>query len=424
MNISSVLIKNALVIDPNGPHHRQQVDVYLEEGVIKDIGKGLDKKAEHTVERSNLHISPGWFDLRANFRDPGHEHKEDLESGTAAAAKGGFTGVALSPETEPVIDSKADIDYLLRKTGQSPVNLFPMGAITKGLNGGEISEMYDMYQSGAVAFAHGERPFENTQVMKLALQYAREFAPPLHLVPFDAALTEGGQMHEGLVSTRLGLKGLPAVAEKLAASKIMQLALYAETKVHLAGVSSAEIMEVIHRDQFRNFLSCDVNLANLIFTDKDLEAYDTNLKNQIPIRSSHDREALLHAIRSGLITAVASNHQPQAIEDKRCEFDLAAFGTATLEIFFGALRQATLNTLPLDLLIELISKGPREILGLPQPRIATGEEAEITLFDPDQKWIFKSAFKESKAANYPFREKELQGKALGIINNGMMLITQ
>ncbi|MGB0177093.1 MAG: dihydroorotase, partial [Owenweeksia sp.] len=297
MNANRILIRKARIIDPTSEHHNKVLDICIEDDTLKEIGTDLEVDDAEVFEAENLHVSPGWFDLRAHFWDPGHEEKEDIESGINAAIFGGFTGVALSPDTNPPIDSKADIEYVYKKAEEFPVGVYPYGSITKEQKGEELSEMYDMYQAGAVGFSQGKNPVSNSALLKLALQYHRSFAPPLHLMSLDRDLARGGQMHEGEKSIYLGLKGIPALAEEVNVQRDLHLAQYAETPVHFMGISAESTLAIL--DQARKegkAFTADVAAGNLFFTDEDLETYDTRLKVMPPFRSKEDQKALINAV--------------------------------------------------------------------------------------------------------------------------------
>lgn len=415
-----ILIKKARIVDHRSEHHLMEKDLLLTGGRIKAIEDAIQAQSKDLVfERANLHVSPGWFDLRANFRDPGHEDKEDLRSGALAALRGGFTGVALSPATEPVLDTKADLEYIYRKSESSPVRLYPYGAFTKGLKGEELSEMYDMHQAGAVAFSDGGRSLSNSAVLRLALQYARNFAPPLHLRPADRSLGDLGVMHEGVQSTWLGLRGNPSLTETLGLSRDLLLAEYAETTVHFTGISAAESLDLIRKNADR--CTADINAVNLLFSDEDLAGYNTHLKLCPPLRTKADQLALIEALKDGTIKIICSDHQPQAIEDKQCEFDLAAYGAASLEGFFGALWARLHSELSLANFLPMISEYPRSILGLQTPKIETGARAEMTLFDPDKEWTLEKKEVESKGANQVLLGRKLRGRPLGIVQDETLI---
>ncbi len=422
MEQNKILIKKVKVIDPLSSYNGKTVDILIEEDIITSIKSLIEDKDAQIFTAENLCVSPGWFDLRANFCDPGFEEKESIESGANAAIFGGFTGLALSPETQPRIDSKSIVEYVYKKAEDLPVNIYPMGAFSKNLNGEELSEMYDMFQAGAIAFGHGKTCPDNLSILKLALQYQKDFAGPLHIAPVDSGLAKGGQMHEGEVSTYLGLKGIPSLAEEISTQNILHLAEYAETSVHLAGISSKETLALLKTAQANGQeYTADVSLANLCFNDKHLESYDSNYKLMPPLRGEEDRLALIEALNKGLIHAIASDHYPENVENKMCEFDHSAFGMISLETFIGALGKALDGKVSWDKIIELIALNPRRILGLEIPTIEEGNAAELTFFDPEKEWIFNKKDIQSKSTNTPFIGKQLKGKALGIFNEGLMV---
>lgn len=422
MDSGKILIKQAKIIDPNSSHNLQVKDILIENDVVIEITDSINTDDAQVVEHPNLHISPGWFDLRANFCDPGHEEREDIESGIHAAIFGGFTGVAVSPETSPAIDSKAAIEYVYQRAEEFPVNVLPYGSLSKGLEGEELSEMYDMYQSGAVAFSHGKKPVANAALVKLALLYGKEFAPPIHVFSMDESLAFKGQMHEGEVSTYLGLKGIPALAEEVTLLRDLHLAEYAENAIHLMAISSENGVSLLRNaHSLGKAFTADVALANLIFTDEALDTYDSNLKVSPPIRGKKDREALIQALNEEIIQVITSDHTPVDVEFKKCEFDQADFGMIALESFFGALGNLREDGLSLEQMIKCIAINPRKVLGMDAPSIEENSWGEFTLFDPDQKWTFGKEHIQSKSRNTPFIGKELTGKPLGIINNNILV---
>jgi dihydroorotase len=419
----TILLKKVTIIDSGSTHHLKTRDVLIEDGHVKTIAEKIDTKADYCVEEEDLHLSPGWFDLRVNFRDPGNGDAEDFNSGAAAAIAGGFTAVGLAPNTEPIIDRKADIENVYHAAEELPLHVYPFAAFTQGLAGKELSEMFDLFEAGAVGFSHGITALENTALLKLALQYGREFAPPLHLLTFDENLRQNGVMHEGNKSTWLGLKGIPAVAEELGILQALHLAQYAQTGVHLQGISARSTVALLQEAKAKNKLfTADVNLANLVFTDEDLSDYNTNLKVYPPLREKEDQDALIDALRDGIITVITSNHEPHAIEAKRCEFDLAEFGAAGLETFFGALWQRLSGEIELSQVIDCIARNPRSLLGLDVPSVTEGSYAEFTLFKPNASYTVESSALESKGSNNPYLNKNLKGKVVGTIVKGTLVL--
>lgn len=422
MEQNKILIKQAKIIDPLSSHKGDRVDILIKDDIIQKIAANIEDPEARSFSSENLCVSPGWFDLRANFCDPGFEEKEDIESGVNAAIFGGFTGVAISPDTKPTLDSKALVEYIYKKAEGLPINVYPYGALTKKLEGKELSEMYDMFEAGAIAFSHGKTSPDNLAVIKVALQYQKNFAPPLHLFAMNESLMSGGQMHEGEKSTYLGLKGIPAMAEEIGLHNALHLAEYAETPIHFNGISTSSGINILEQAQKDGkAYSADVALANVFFTDEDLETYDTRYKVMPPLRTKSDRDSIIKALKDDVIHAIASDHYPENIENKMCEFDHAAFGIISLESFVGAVGKALSDELGWERIIELIAINPRRILGLQIPTIEEGNMAELSFFNPEKEWTFSKKDIQSKSTNSPFIGKTLKGKALGIFNEGVMV---
>ncbi|PTM04621.1 MAG: dihydroorotase [Bacteroidetes bacterium] len=419
-NSAQILIKNARLVEPLSEFHLQQVDLLLTNGKLEQIAPSISIDNIETFSADNLHVSLGWMDLRANFSDPGMEDREDLESGALAAWQGGFTSVGLSPQTEPVADTKASIHYINRANQNSPVNLLPYGAFSRGTKGEELSEIYDMHKAGALAFSNGKHSVSNSALMKLALLYNRDLKRPLQVQSFDANLRADGQMHEGSKSTWLGLKGLPEISETITQARDIHLAEYCEAALHFNGISCRQSVALLREAQAKSLaISGDVNLMNLLFTDEDLETYDSRLKVFPPLREMRDKSNLVQALKDGVLKGIASNHEPRTIEEKRCEFDMASFGTATLEGFFGALNAALETEMTLSDIIYQISRAPREITHYQtNMAVKAGEEVELTFFNPALEWSWSDLKPYSKAANYPFDLIPLKGKALATYVKG------
>ena len=420
MNQANYLLKNVRILDPSSPHHQEVLDVLLKEGKIATLGSNLQAEGAQLKEGKNLHLSPGWVELRANFNDPGNEDRETLQSGAAAAQWGGFTAVALSPQTDPVVDTKSAVEYLRSHSRNSPVEFLPIAAFSKGLKGEELSEMYDMREAGALAFSHGTKAVSNAALMRLALLYHRELPRALQVLSYDTAMTAGGQMHEGSKSTWLGLKGIPELAESLTMARDISLAEYTGSAIHFQGVSSKMGVDLIRQAQAKGLkVSGDVNLFNLVWTDEALDQYDSNLKLYPPLRSEEDRQALITALKDGTLKGIASDHRPRTIEEKRCEFDLAQFGAASLEASFALLNTELGTELGLEKIVRCLSRENREVINYQSDSsIAEGSAMDLTLFDPEMEWNWKDHRKRSKAANYPFADYTFKGKALATYQKG------
>lgn len=415
-----ILIKSAKVTDPHSPFNGKTVSLFIENGIIRKIVSGKTVPPDGTIELDikGLHISPGFFDLWANFRDPGQEFKEDLQSGCAAAAAGGFTGVALSPGTQPAIQSKADIEYVRKKSSSYLVELFPYGAISKNLEGKELTEMYDQHMAGAVAFSDDKHSVDDAGLLLRALLYARNFNGLLAPFCQDNNIALNGQMNEGKVSTSLGLKGIPAVAEEVMVQRNIFLCEYTGGKLHIPFVSTAGSVELIRRAKKKGLkITASVNAHHLALDDSALEDFDSNYKVLPPLRDKKDVLALKKGLADGTIDAICSDHRPEDIENKNVEFDYAAFGMSSIEITFSL--ALTYGKLSLPELIKKIAINPRHILGLPIPKIKIGEKANFTLFVPDQTWTVQGKDLRSRSANNPFIGKKLKGRIMGVFHKGL-----
>lgn len=423
----SLLLKNARIIDPNSPHNGKTTDVLIENGVIRAIKAGIKtEKGIRAIESPNLHVSPGWFDMQANFRDPGFEHKEDLASGMSAAAAGGFTGVAVMPSTHPPVHTKAEVEYIINKTSgiSSPVQVHPIGAISHNLEGKDISEMYDMHLSGAVAFSDDKKPVTNSGLLMRALLYAKNFNGLVIAHCDDKSISQDGKMNEGVTSTRLGLKGIPSLAEELMVARNIYLAEYTGTRIHFANISSARSVELIREAKAKGLeITASVNAHHLALDETLLEDFDTNYKVAPPLRTKADVDTLRKAVSDGTIDAIASDHTPEDVESKVVEFDHAAFGILGLETAY-ALVNTHKGKLRTEVLVNRLAVRPREILNLPVPTIAEGEKANITFFDPDMEWTLEAQHLRSKSRNTPFLGTRFKGKVLGVYNRKQAVINK
>ncbi len=427
----NILIKHARVVDPHSPFNGQAVDIFIENGIIKQIGKKISAKADQLIEADGLCVSPGWVDMFANFADPGYEFKETLESGSMAAASGGFTDVLVIPNTNPVVDNKSQVEYIVQKSlsaGQAgkslPVNIHPIGAVTKATDGKELAEMYDMKASGAVAFGDGLNCIQSAGLLVKALQYVKAFDGLIIQMPDDKSINPHGLMHEGVISTRIGLPGKPSMAEELIVARDIKLARYAESKIHFTGVASKKSLEYIQRGKESGIgISCSVTPYHLFFCDEDLKDYDANLKVNPPLRTASDREALKDAVGNGKIDCIATHHLPHEKDSKDTEFEYAKNGMISLETAYGVLKTC-LPDLPEERWVELLSINPRKITGLKSIAINENEMASLTLFNPNQEWVYVEKNIRSKSKNSPFIGKKLKGKVIGIINKDKVFLNR
>ena len=416
-----VLIQQAHIIDPASPFNGSQQDIFIDSGVIKQIGSSITEKADHILSAKGLHVSPGWVDIFASFADPGYEFKETLQSGSAAAAAGGFTDVFVVPNTKPVTDTKSQVEYLRRPTGL-PVTIHPLGAISRNTEGRDLAEMYDMRNSGAVGFSDGINPVQSAGLLLKALQYVKAFDGVIIQIPDDKSIGASGLMHEGIISTRLGLAGKPLMAEELLVARDIKLARYAESKIHFTGITSPKSLDYIKRAKNAGLnVTCSVTPYHLYFTDSDLQDYDTNLKVYPPIRSAIERKALQEAIIDGTIDCIATHHMPHEYDSKIVEFEYAKNGMTGLETCYGVLK-TILPQVSESRWVELLSLNARAIFGLPRPLVKEQESVCLTIFSPEQPTDFKVSTSRSKSKNSPFSGKELMGKALGIIQRDNLFL--
>ncbi len=411
-----ILIQQVHITDTQSPHNGTVTDILIDNGRITQIGDGISEKADTTVSGNGLHASPGWVDIFSHFCDPGFEYKETLETGSMAAAAGGFTDVFVIPNTQPPIDTKSQVEYIRQKSMALPVTVRPIGAITKNLAGSELAEMYDMQNSGAVAFSDGIIPVQSAGLLLKALQYVKAFNGVIIQIPDDKSVGANGLINEGIVSTRLGLPGKPMMAEELIIARDIKLARYAESKIHFTGVSSPKSMDYIRRAKDSGLaVTCSVTPYHLFFNDGDLLNYDTNLKVYPPLRTQDAIVQMKEYLLDGTIDCLASHHLPHEYDSKVLEFEYAKYGMTGLETAFGAIATA-IPSISNERITELFSSRARTIFGLPHPVIRSGETCCITLFNPRAEWTVARSDLRSRSQNTPFLGKKLVGKVIGIIN--------
>lgn len=413
-----LLLKNVRIVGEK--QDKLPKDILIRDGVIEAIGENLPAEKGATVWASaNACVSPGWFDVGIQAGDPGYEHREDLHTAARAAAAGGFTSVACFPNTHPAIHSKSEVLYVKNKTEREPVTFHPIGAVSVACEGKDLAELFDMRSAGAIAFGDGRRAVQDAGLLLRAMQYAKAFDGLIMNEPHHKSIAAGGQMHEGVVSTSLGLKGIPALAEEIIVQRDLKLLEYAEGRLHLHLLSSAKSVALVREAKMAGLpVTASVAIANLCFTDEKLADFDSNWKLLPPLRSQTDTEALLEGLTDGTIDFICSNHAPWDEEAKNLEFPFAEFGMLGMETTFALCRTFLKKQLSLTDIVEKMAVAPRHVLGLPLPEIKPGARAELTLFDPDAEWVFGENDIRSKSRNTPFIGQKFTGKVLGIVNKG------
>jgi len=415
----NVLIKSATVIDTSSKFHNQIVDVLIEKGKISEIAKSIKNTSNYKeIELDNLHISQGWFDSSVCFGEPGFEDRETIENGLKTAAKSGFTSIALQANTNPIIDTSSDVTFVLSKAQSQPVDLLPIGALTKNSESVDLAELFDMKNAGAVAFSDYKKPITNPNLLKIALQYASNFDGLVCSFPLEQKIAGKGIVNEHVSSTMLGLKGSPNLAESLQVARDLYILEYAGGKLHIPTISTKESVKLIREAKQKKLdVTCSVAVHNLFLTDDILNEFDTRYKVNPPLRTQDDIDALIEGIKDGTIDMVTSDHNPQTIEEKKVEFDHANYGTIGLESAFGALNQIFSTKKS----IQLLTKG-KERFGTITSKIEEGEVANITLFNPNEKYVFGKSNILSKSKNSAFLGQELKGKVYGIYANKKIVL--
>ena len=413
----SLLIKGITIADTSSEFNGVTCDVRVDKGTIVEIGKNLElQKHEEVFELNGAVLSPGFFDLNCVFGDPGLETKEDLQTGTAAAAAGGFTGIAIMPNTKPVVHSKGEVEYILNRAKGNLVAVHPIGAISQNLEGKELAEMFDMKQAGAVAFAEAGKSISDDGFMSRALQYALGFDGLLFTHPENKALAGKAHVNESATTILLGMKGIPALAEEMQVARDIFLAQYHNAPIHISNISTAGSLALIKKAKKDGVkVTCDVAAHQLVFTEELLNDFDSNYKVKPPLRSKADNKALIAGLKDGTIDAISSQHRPHEIEFKNVEFEIASYGIITLQTVLPLLLQAGLD---IALIVEKLAIAPRKLLKLEVPQVKISAAANFTVFNPTKEWTFDSKTNQSKSANSPLFNKTLKGKVEMVYNNG------
>jgi dihydroorotase len=420
--MARLLIKNGRVIDP-ASRHDSVADVWIEDGVIKGVGSNLAAAAgAEVIDASGLIVAPGFIDMHVHLREPGFEHAETIESGSRAAAAGGFTSVCPMPNTKPVNDNATVTSYMIEKARRhAVVNVWPIGAITKGSAGEELAAIGSMKQAGAVAISDDGRPVMNARVMRRAMEFARSLGIPVINHCEDLHLSAGGDMHEGAESVRLGLRGIPGCSEDVMVARDILLAEVTGARYHVAHISSKHSVEMVQFAKARGLsVTAEATPHHLALADRDMKPYDSNYKMKPPLRGSCDVAAVLEGIVNGAIDAIATDHAPHPGSEKMQEFESCPFGILGLETAIGVALEQLVHPAKIDIgrLVKLFTTGPARILGIDRGTLAQGAPADVTIFSTDREWIYDVNKSFSKSRNSPFDGKTFKGGPVATVVAG------
>lgn len=415
----NLIIREAKVVNLKSPFHNQIVDIKIKNKCIEKIGINLAKTSGYQeLKLDNIHVSEGWFDCSVSLGEPGFEDRETIFNGLDVAAKSGFTAIALQPNTNPIIDNQSQINFVINKAKDSATELFPIGSFTKESDGKNMAELYDMRNAGAVAFGDYNKNIDNANLLKIGLQYLQDFNGLLLTFCQDTTIKSNGVVNEGIISTKMGLKGIPNLAEELQLSRNLLLLEYTKGKMHVPTISTAQSVELIRNAKAQGLnVTCSVAVHNLVLTDEKIDGFDTRFKVEPPLRTEEDRRALLAGILDDTIDMITSDHNPIDIEHKKMEFDGAKNGTIGLESAFGALT----TVLSLEKVIEKLTAG-KSTFSIENSVIKEGSIANITLFNPNGNWTFNKENILSKSKNSAFIGNIMKGKVYGIYNKGILVL--
>jgi dihydroorotase len=419
--MARLLIKNGRVIDPAA---RQDgvADVWIEDGVIQGVGVGLPTEGSDVIDATGLIVAPGFIDMHVHLREPGFEHAETIESGSRAAAAGGFTSVCPMPNTMPVNDNATVTSYMIEKARRyAIVNVWPIGAITKASAGEELAAIGSMKEAGAVAISDDGRPVMNARVMRRAMESARSLGMPVINHCEDLHLSAGGDMHEGAESVRLGLRGIPGCSEDVMVARDILLAELTGARYHVAHISSRHSVEMVKFAKSRGLaVTSEVTPHHLALADRDMKPYDSNYKMKPPLRAPRDVTAVLEGVKNGAIDAIATDHAPHAGSEKMQEFESCPFGILGLETAIGITLEQLVHpgAISVARMVELFTTGPARILGIDRGTLAKGAAADVTIFSLDREWTYDVNKSFSKSRNSPFDGKSFKGGPVATVVAG------
>lgn len=406
-----LLLKHATLIDKNNSFNNKTVDIEITDGILSAIDTSIHpKEGYQIIEKDNLHVSRGWIDTSVVFGEPGFETTETIQNGLTVAAKSGFTDVLVHSNTNPAIDNQAVIHLIQNKAQDQATQLHVVGCMTKNSEGVDLAELFDMKNAGAVAFGDYKKPTTNANLLKIALQYTQDFDGTVFAFPMNKDIKGKGFVNEGIISTRLGMKGIPSLAEELDLERNLSLLAYTNGKMHVPMISTQKSVALIKEAKAKGLqVTCGVSVNNLVLTEEELVDFNSNTRVMPPLRTETDRQALLAGILDGTIDVITSDHCPVNIENKRLEYDLADYGSVGLESAFGALQ----TVLPLENIIEKLTNGFQFI---ENSKIEVGQKAKLTLFNPATEWTFEPKNMLSFSKNAIMLGKKMKGEVYGIVN--------
>ena len=417
------LLKNGRLIDPLTGRD-EETDIHIVDGKIGRIAKNLNVPSAQVIELKGKIVAPGFIDLHVHLREPGFEYKETILTGCTAAAAGGFTAVCCMPNTNPPIDDESVVRLIKERARiamNGLVDVYPVAAVTKGRKGEHLAPLSELAAAGAVAFSDDGDPVHDAEIMRRALEYASMFNRPVIQHAQDIPMTKGGAMNEGFTATRLGIPGMPPVAEDAVLARDIQITKYTGARYHLAHMSTAGATAMVRAAKAEGLhVTCEVTPHHFSLTDEAVSDFDTNTKMNPPLRTREDVDALKKGLKDGTIDVIATDHAPHSFDEKQVEYQSAPFGIVGLETALGLVVTELVDggVLTLSQMIEKMSTNPRRIVNLPEIRIAEGEQANLTIFDPAAEWIVDVQAFKSKSKNSPFGGRKLTGKPVGVINNG------
>lgn len=414
----SLLLNSVTVSDTTSKYFNSKVNILIDsKGYIKKISKNkISDKVKKVVDLEGLYISESWFDFNANFCDPGYEYKENLKSGVHVAINSGFLDVLITPNTNPIIQTKADVSYIQEKSLNNFCEIHPSAAISKNFNGKDLNDIIDLHNSGVKAFTNSYSCKESSEMIMNSLLYLNQIDTLLLTKPKDRSFSDG-VVNNGYYSNTVGLKGIPRISESIAVERDLSILEYVGGKIHFSGISTKESVSIIRDAKTKKLnVTCDVPIHNLILDDSNVVSFDPNYKVDPPLRTKEDIDALIEGINDGTIDIIASHHEPQDIDTKKCEFEKANFGVISLQTFFSNIVQLS-RRIPLENLIKTFSTNPKKILGVETYSVVEGSKASFTVFDPDGSWDYNENSNLSKSINSPWLNWSLKGKVKAVIKD-------